>query len=189
MDAILSVASLSGKRMKGDGFDVDLYLILDASLSETDRQRLMAASAAIEVWDDATPFHEAVATIHRQHRFVIKDKLLFYDLFVVTDDSTVVPQGVLSQHLDRATSLKQLQEKTRNHRGALPTLVSKSGTTTGQKASASARTLSFDKKNVTAATGWIATPSQIFQWHTRGCPFLPPLLAEQDSSKPGRFTT
>jgi hypothetical protein len=93
------------------GYRVDFYLITHYGLSQERQNQLQAliqtVSAAhgyqvnLQVWSDATPLgyslEQSVTRIMnvtrglaRQHRYVIKDKLLDYDLFVSFEDDMLI---------------------------------------------------------------------------------------------------
>ena len=101
VDSVTSMTSL--------GWQVDVYLILGyASLLPERRQMIQNAlpdGVGLQVWEDASPLHYektyakrpkedqtlsmADHALSRQHRFVLRDKLPFYDFFVCFVSVTV----------------------------------------------------------------------------------------------------
>ena len=103
--------------MTAAGYHVDFYLIAHYLVSDERRKQLRQAlplSVGLEVWDDAAPLGYAVDTntthlqpitraLARQHRYVIKDKILDYDLFVNFEDDMIVK----ADHIQQYTRLTQ----------------------------------------------------------------------------------
>lgn len=87
------------------GYEVDLYLVCHYIMLP-EREALVRAalprSVGLEVWSDATPLeydsdqkqnqklHDGTHHLARQHRFVIKDKLEYYDIFVNFEDDMLI---------------------------------------------------------------------------------------------------
>ena len=80
-------------------YQVDVYLILGYTLRPERHQEIrnrLPAGVGLQVWDDAIPLGYPDAQNHtmepntralsRQHRYVIKDKLYSYDLFMAFED-------------------------------------------------------------------------------------------------------
>lgn len=106
------------------GYHVDVYFILHWKMSP---QRLKLArdslpqSVGLDVWDDATPLGYKRETDHnhtdpvtrglaRQHRYVIKDKLLEYDLFVNFEDDMLIKGDHVQEYLRMTKQLAALRE-------------------------------------------------------------------------------
>jgi hypothetical protein len=93
------------RSMVKGGYDVDLFLVCHYTL-RPEREALVRAAlppnVGLEVWNEATPlgyitdkepFTKLVnRTEHlaRQHRFVIKDKVPYYDIFVNFEDDMLI---------------------------------------------------------------------------------------------------
>lgn len=115
-------------------YHVDVYFICAYSLSaerENQIQQALPFGVGLQVWDDASPMgyelkdsptkvinvHRALA---RQHRYVIKDKFPFYDLFLAFEDDMRVSGQHIQHYLtmsneinllrDRASSKAELEE-------------------------------------------------------------------------------
>jgi hypothetical protein len=80
---------------------IDVYMIVSYTFLEQNINTITALlppGIGLQVWDDAMPFYcnskedpqcrliEGDAQLARQHRFVIKDKMPYYDFFVVFED-------------------------------------------------------------------------------------------------------
>jgi hypothetical protein len=120
------------------GYDVDVYLICAFELTPERQQLLQDAlppSVGLQVWDDAVPLTynmkdiqphtNSIMTINnanaklehhsrglaRQHRFVLKDKLHFYDAFVTFEDDMLVKGPHVKNYLDMTDHLAKLREQ------------------------------------------------------------------------------
>ena len=80
-------------------YKIDVYLILGWELKDERRALIMDAlsiinDVGIEIWDDAIPLSydkfssdtmsPCTRCLARQHRFVMKDKIDYYDVFIAT---------------------------------------------------------------------------------------------------------
>ena len=124
-ETLIPVVSEGVHSMVNAGYTVDVYLICHFVLKPERRELVAAALPAgtrLEVWNDATPLGYDTGkepfeklqnrTLHlaRQHRFVIKDKILDYDIFVNFEDDMVIKAEHV-QHFEAVTSeLKRLEE-------------------------------------------------------------------------------
>jgi hypothetical protein len=90
--------------MRARGYLVDIYLITHYKL-RPERLKLLrdriSSDVGIEIWDDATPLgynlqhgeapiEPITRALSRQHRYVIKDKFLHYNLFVAFEDDMLI---------------------------------------------------------------------------------------------------
>jgi hypothetical protein len=107
------------------GYHVDVYLVCHFVL-QPERRKLIEKSlpkgVGLEVWNDAAPMgydtskqkFEKIETkiIHlsRQHRFVIKDKLLDYDMFVNFEDDMLIKAEHIEHFIFVTNELKRLEE-------------------------------------------------------------------------------
>ena len=115
-ESLVPVVSEAVASMLSFGYEVDLYLITHYEVRSERRELLrekLPTRVGFEVWDDATPLgykfqpgnnnkkngqedgqQELIQPItnalSRQHRLVIKDKLLHYDLFVSFEDDMLI---------------------------------------------------------------------------------------------------
>jgi hypothetical protein len=114
---MLPVLVESTNSMIAAGYHVDLFLISHYPLSEARLLELKVAlpkSVGLQNWEDATPLgyaqdlstanvREVTRGLARQHRYVIKDKLLEYDIFVNFEDDMLV-KGVSVDHFVSVTN-------------------------------------------------------------------------------------
>lgn len=110
------------------GFDVDLYLVLSYTLTPERHQMVQDAlpdGVNLEVWNDATPIDyddgyrnrpppqkvkEISRALARQHRYVVKDKLHDYDLFLAFEDDMLITGEHILHHLWLSEQLEQMKE-------------------------------------------------------------------------------
>jgi hypothetical protein len=97
-------------------YQVDVYLILAYSLSE-ERQAMirerLPANVGLQIWDDSCPtgydrksahpdqITDNTRALARQHRYVVKDKLPYYDLFMAWEDD----MRITGQHVQQFMSM------------------------------------------------------------------------------------
>jgi hypothetical protein len=117
-ETLIPIVSEGVRSMMASGFQVDLYLICHYTM-RPEREALVRAAlpptVGLQVWSDATPLGYDTAkdkdqklqnrTLHlaRQHRFVIKDKIAQYDMFVNFEDDMHIT-GEHVEHFIRVTS-------------------------------------------------------------------------------------
>ena len=104
-------------------FDVDLYLITAYTLKPERIQYLrdlLPHGVGLEVWDDACPIGydkrahaativgENTRSLARQHRYVIKDKLHHYDMFVPFEDDMRITGAHVQHYLEMSMELDRL---------------------------------------------------------------------------------
>ena len=113
---LVPVISESVHSMTSLGYEVDVYLIAYYDVSPARYSELRTAlpdEVGLEVWDDAAPLGyerensvERIQDHHRglsrQHRYVIKDKFLYYDLFLCFEDDMLI-RGPHVQHYVHVT--------------------------------------------------------------------------------------
>lgn len=106
-------------------YQVDVYLVLGWKLTPERRKLIEDAlpeGVGLQVWDDAIPFgydrprtdesiKPVTRALARQHRFVIKDKLNYYDLFTVFEDDMRVTGQHVHHYLEMTEELKRLKEE------------------------------------------------------------------------------
>jgi hypothetical protein len=136
LHTLVPVAKTSVTSMVNAGFHVDFYLISHYPVSAKRIQQLtdaLPATTGLSLWDDATPIGYAIEhsvdsiqnitrALARQHRIVIKDKLLDYDFFCNFEDDMLVRAEHVEHFLDVTNQLYRLREAA--HRSlALPRTV------------------------------------------------------------------
>jgi hypothetical protein len=104
-------------------YQVDVYLILGFTL-RPERQDFIASrlpsGVGLQVWDDASPLgydgkHDAnkildnTRTLSRQHRYVIKDKLPYYDFFIAMEDDMRITGDHVHHFLQVSHQLDRLR--------------------------------------------------------------------------------
>jgi len=147
-------------------YHVDVYLICGYVLSEDRRavlRQALPATVGLEIWEDAlplnypmkdfveqgddstssTPKNTSVLEDHarglaRQHRFVLKDKLPYYDVFVQFEDDMLIKGAHVTNYANMAEHLRQLRTEAAGLEGKI-------------------EALAYNKPNYT----WPLTPSQL----------------------------
>ena len=106
-------------------YQVDVYLVLGWKLTSERRKLIEDAlpeGVGLQVWDDAIPFgydrpktdetiKPVTRALARQHRYVIKDKLNYYDLFTVFEDDMRVTGEHVHHYLEMTEELNRLKEE------------------------------------------------------------------------------
>ena len=141
-EALIPVVSEATASMISFGYSVDVYLITHYELP-ADRQQLLRnavpSTVGLQVWDDATPFgysppknnneQDGLKSIQRisnalarQHRLVIKDKFLEYDLFVNFEDDMLVNGHHVQHYLSMTEEIHRLKRTAPGRRSTTTTL-------------------------------------------------------------------
>ena len=128
-ETLIPLVSEAVASMISFGYTVDLYLITHYELTP-DRQLLLRnavpPTVGLQVWDDATPLGYAPPknnneqdgltslqpisnALARQHRLVIKDKFLEYDLFVNFEDDMLVNGHHVQHYLSMTEEIHRLK--------------------------------------------------------------------------------
>lgn len=107
------------------GYHVDVHLVCHFHLKSERKalvQKALPPGVGLDVWNDATPLGYDTSknnlqklenrTLHlaRQHRFVIKDKLLDYDVFVNFEDDMVIKNTHVDHFRKVSDELARLKE-------------------------------------------------------------------------------
>lgn len=106
-------------------YDVDVFLVLGYTLREDRRQMIadrLPEGVGLEVWDDASPagyskengrekVKENTRALSRQHRFVVKDKLRYYDLFLSFEDDMRITGEHVQHFLRMSSELDRLRNE------------------------------------------------------------------------------
>lgn len=119
-----SVESMVLDPVYSHNFQVDVVLIL-AYVLRPDREQMirdrLPPSTGLEIWDDACPLgydpksqnpdavRDNTRALARQHRYVIKDKLPYYDLFVAFEDDMRITGAHVQHYLDLSETLEVLK--------------------------------------------------------------------------------
>lgn len=122
---LVPVIRESVKSMIQEGFQPDVYLITQYNVSSYRYGQLRVAlpeSVGLQVWSEATPLmymqeHENKDKIQlhtrglaRQHRYVIKDKLWYYDTFVNFEDDMLVRGPQVSHFVNLTNDIYQWRQ-------------------------------------------------------------------------------
>jgi hypothetical protein len=108
-------------------YQVDVYLILGYQLSDERRQiihGLLPIGVGLQVWNEATPLNcefisrshrqvfvsETPRALARQHRYVVKDKLPYYDFFLAFEDDMLLTKTHIDYYLEFRNEIRQLKE-------------------------------------------------------------------------------
>jgi len=103
-------------------YEVDLYLILGFTLQKERLvliQKALPEGVGLQVWDDAMPLgyntpnkdtkiQEVTRALARQHRYVIKDKLMHYDLFLAFEDDMRISGAQIHHYIHMSQQLQLL---------------------------------------------------------------------------------
>ncbi|KAL7564142.1 hypothetical protein ACA910_021117 [Epithemia clementina (nom. ined.)] len=124
-ETLIPVMSESVKSMLNAGYSVDVFLVCHFIL-QPERYQLvrdaLPSSVGLEYWNSATPLGYDTGkepfrklenrTLHlaRQHRFVIKDKLAKYDMFVCFEDDMVIHADHVKHYSAITNELFRLRE-------------------------------------------------------------------------------
>lgn len=103
-------------------YTVDLYFVLAYDLRPERQEfieKLIPEGVGFEVWDNACPLgydnnskdrlHDNTRSLARQHRYVIKDKLLEYDFFMAFEDDMRITKHHVQQYLAVSDKIDQLR--------------------------------------------------------------------------------
>lgn len=106
---------------------VDVYLILAYPLlphrEALIRNTLLPGIVGIEIWDDAGPLGyttnstvlmENTNALARQHRYVIKDKLPYYDLFLSVEDDMRITDTQILHYLEMSNEINRRRRQEQN---------------------------------------------------------------------------
>eukprot|EP00546_Thalassionema_frauenfeldii_P009645 CAMPEP_0178910678 /NCGR_PEP_ID=MMETSP0786-20121207/9229_1 /TAXON_ID=186022 /ORGANISM="Thalassionema frauenfeldii, Strain CCMP 1798" /LENGTH=590 /DNA_ID=CAMNT_0020582953 /DNA_START=1 /DNA_END=1771 /DNA_ORIENTATION=- len=102
-------------------FDVDFYLITAYELKPERRDYLkdrLPPGVGMQIWDDACPLGydkrnskeniDVTRALARQHRYVIKDKLHHYDIFLPFEDDMRIHGAHVQHYLDMTAEIERL---------------------------------------------------------------------------------
>jgi hypothetical protein len=125
-ETFIPVVSEGVNSMLQHGYAVDVYLVAHYVLQPHRMQLIKDAlprNVGFDVWNDAAPIGYDTGsnkpnrklenrTLHlaRQHRFVIKEKLLQYDIFVVFEDDMLIMADHINHYVAVTNELSRLEE-------------------------------------------------------------------------------
>ena len=128
---VLPVIRESVESMVAKGYVVDVFLVVSYILTEQRRkiiERLLPNGTGLEVWCDAAPYDYDLSgrsrysppkdhiniinrALARQHRYVVKDKLFFYDIFAAFEDDMKITGDHVDYYLDVTAELDRLKQE------------------------------------------------------------------------------
>lgn len=119
--------SVDSMLSSNNGYQVDVYLIAHYTLTAERMDLLKNAlhpSVHLQVWNDATPLSypkaneaetdhivDITRALSRQHRYVIKDKLLDYDFFVNFEDDMLIHGEHIEQYVTITNEIDRLKKE------------------------------------------------------------------------------
>ncbi|KAL7505025.1 hypothetical protein ACHAXN_002558 [Cyclotella atomus] len=130
-DLVLPILLDGVSSMIDRGWHVDVYLICGFSSLSPDRRQMiqdaLPQNVGLEVWEDAIPFYyekkfnqqlkreDALLEIaphglSRQHRYVVRDKLLEYDFFTAFEDDMRIMADHVVNFLEMSVEIDKLIE-------------------------------------------------------------------------------
>lgn len=107
------------------GYHVDVFIVAHFQMTrEYLLREALHPSVGLTVWDDASPIsydpgkrdqpdiklRNNTLGLARQHRFVVRDNLFHYDLFMCFEDDMIVKGGIVQNHLEITKKLFKLRE-------------------------------------------------------------------------------
>ena len=107
-------------------WDLDIFLIVGYTLRPERYDFLrkkLPEGVGLQLWEDAIPLSYNTTkgnkrqlqpnyhSLNRQHRFVLRDKLNYYDLFIVGEDDMAINAAHVEQYLDIQTEINRLKEE------------------------------------------------------------------------------
>lgn len=122
VDSVNSMVDNNNSKLN---YQVDVYLILAYSM-RPERERLirsaLPSAVGLQIWNEACPMGydlnrgtgqtvvaDNTRALARQHRYVIKDKLPYYDLFVAFEDDMRITGTHVEHYLEVSDGLEQLK--------------------------------------------------------------------------------
>jgi hypothetical protein len=123
-ETLIPVVRESVESMIRSGFSVDVAIISHYNMTRINLlQAALPPSVGLQSWDDATPvgykledtnknFTQSITrALARQHRFLIKDKLVHYDFFAVFEDDMLITGDIVQNFIDVSDEINRLREK------------------------------------------------------------------------------
>jgi hypothetical protein len=105
-------------------WDLDVFLIIGYNLRPERYEYLrskLPEGVGLQLWENAIPLSynsstderlvQNLQSVNRQHRFVLRDKLNYYDIFIVGEDDMAINAAHVEQYLDIQTEIDRLREE------------------------------------------------------------------------------
>jgi hypothetical protein len=121
-ETLIPVVRESVESMLRLGFQVDVVLICHYEMTREQLIRdALPPSVGLQVWDMASPLgykledkkknytQDVTRALARQHRFVIKDKFQYYDMFVNFEDDMLIPGDAIDNYIEVTQELYRLR--------------------------------------------------------------------------------
>lgn len=124
-ETLIPIVSEGIRSMVREGYDVDLFLVCHFEVLPERIElvrRALPDSVGLDYWSGATPIgydtmkdpfttvYERTQHLSRQHRFVIKDKLLDYDVFVCFEDDMLITGEHVKHFVKMSDEIDRLRE-------------------------------------------------------------------------------
>jgi hypothetical protein len=130
LDILVPVVLESVENIMADAshrYTVDVYLILGYNLS-SERQNAIQSklpnTVGLQIWNEAKPLNydfqtkktrfkwisELPITLARQHRYVIKDKLPYYDFFLAFEDDMLITKDHIDLYRQFTSQVRQYKQ-------------------------------------------------------------------------------
>ena len=124
-ETLIPVVRQGVESMRSFGYSVDVVLISHYALSPQRHFQLRQAlppTVGLQYWDDATPLgykledkrhlrlNNVTRALARQHRFVLKDKLPYYDVFVNFEDDMLIKGDAVQNYVELTQELFRLRD-------------------------------------------------------------------------------
>lgn len=128
-ETFIPVVRQGVESMRSFGYSVDVYLICHYTLSPQRHYQLRQAlppTVGLQYWDDATPLgykleakkhlrlSQITRALARQHRYVLKDKLPHYDVFVNFEDDMLIQGDAVQNYVELTQELFRLRDTAPN---------------------------------------------------------------------------
>lgn len=122
-ETLIPVVREGVESMLSFGFDVDVMIISNYEMTREQLIRdALPPSVGLECWGDATPMayrleenedHDHITfytrALARQHRFVIKDNLEYYDVFVNFEDDMLIKGNAVQNYLHMTEEINRMK--------------------------------------------------------------------------------
>jgi len=124
-DVLVPTLKLTVDSIIKNNWSVDVYLVLGYEFEASTRQTMIKTiknclpdGVGLEIWEKATPMATAstgkLETIQtalaRQHRFVVKDKIDYYDFFSCWEDDMRITAEHIKAYLSMSRELDRLKK-------------------------------------------------------------------------------
>jgi hypothetical protein len=126
VETVIPVIAESVMSMMAQGYHVDVFLVCHYTLTP-DRQAMIQAvlpkKVRFDVWNDATPIGYDTSKetftkvmlrflqLARQHRFVVKDRLAYYDHFCCFEDDMIITGAQVTHFREVTSELYRLRQE------------------------------------------------------------------------------